>query len=439
MLAIAEHNILNVGFKGTPGRAGIAEGHKVGDKDYQPDLSYSKLLSLLGNDVQPIMQAYGRMPRGVIYTAMSGGVDFIADPEHVIDGVDYVCFTDAKGLSSRVWEFRPLAEMDESPVRRAKHPKILPHLYFPEYNWSLWVDANIRIRLPIEEFLVEHLSAGPFTAFKHPERSCLYVEAEVCIEKGKDSAEIIRNQVDRYRQEGFPPEQGMAECNVLLRRHNEAAVIAAMDLWWAEIHSGSKRDQLSFTYALWKTGQPLSLFRNGDVLLKNFKALQRTAHYVNTPAMGSRILYAAESGHVASRKVTASTMAVHSVRQAIPITWKILTALSVKVATHKGRATAPTVAFVYGIGFDGGIVPLGTSRLTDLETADNQYAVAQFDALSCVGFEFLLVEIVSNASEGGRPISFYYCYFDEMSLQPSPLSIDGHPVRGALCLAIQGF
>ena len=36
-------------------------------------------------------------------------------------------------------------------------------------------------------------------------------------------------------------------------KHNQKDVIKAMEMWWDEIENGSRRDQLSFNYAAWKT------------------------------------------------------------------------------------------------------------------------------------------------------------------------------------------
>lgn len=53
---------------------------------------------------------------------------------------------------------------------------------------------------------------------------------------------------------GFPRHFGLFETNVIIRFHNDPKCKAVMDTWWNEIETRTKRDQLSFTYSLWKNG-----------------------------------------------------------------------------------------------------------------------------------------------------------------------------------------
>jgi hypothetical protein len=63
----------------------------------------------------------------------------------------------------------------------------------------------------------------------------------------------------RYRQAGYPENNGLTETNVLLRRHNDPLVVAAMEEWWQEFLSGAPRDQLSFGYVLWRQRLPYAV------------------------------------------------------------------------------------------------------------------------------------------------------------------------------------
>jgi hypothetical protein len=74
-----------------------------------------------------------------------------------------------------------------------------------------------------------------------------------CLHRCKDDPELIHRQVFRYTQEGYPANNGLAECTVLLRR-NTKRLQEFNALWWNEILGGSIRDQISFPYAVWKTG-----------------------------------------------------------------------------------------------------------------------------------------------------------------------------------------
>ena len=58
----------------------------------------------------------------------------------------------------------------------------------------------------------------------------------------------------RYVKEGFPRFFGLTENGILVREHNNEDCIRIMDTWWDEVLNYSRRDQLSFMYAIWKNG-----------------------------------------------------------------------------------------------------------------------------------------------------------------------------------------
>ena len=110
--------------------------------------------------------------------------------------------------------------------------------------------------------------------FKHFERSCLYQEAEVCKAMGLDSLNIIDKQIQRYRAEGFPENYGLPECGIILRNKSEKSD-AVMNVWRQEVNNGSRRDQLSFMYAVWKVQPIIKIF---DITSRDNKWVQWIPH-----------------------------------------------------------------------------------------------------------------------------------------------------------------
>lgn len=193
---------------------------------------------------RPAQATVGRV---VVYTAVVDGYDALHDPAMVPPGWDFVAFSD-RAIESDVWNVRPLNYVERDPSRSARFVKLHPHLYFPDYEFSIWLDANIT---PIDDLsgLVAALGARDFIGmFHHPHRDCVYVEAEACLARGKDVHANIGGQTSRYREEGFPPHYGLWETGVLVRRHREDACVRLMVAWWNEIFTGSRRDQISFPY-----------------------------------------------------------------------------------------------------------------------------------------------------------------------------------------------
>lgn len=192
-------------------------------------------------------QKSGPRERIAVYTVIAGGYDFLKLPEVVDPDCDYYCFTDLDISWQDIWMPRPISWRHADPARTSRHIKHLPHLYFPGHQWSVWIDANLQLNCS-PRALMPSWEDWDFAAWRHPERDCLYTEAEACVHARKDDPATIHAQVDRYRKSGFPEHAGLAECNVLIRRHHAPAMIGLAEAWWSEIEHGSRRDQLSFPF-----------------------------------------------------------------------------------------------------------------------------------------------------------------------------------------------
>ncbi len=199
--------------------------------------------------------------RIVLYTAISGHYDSLKEqPAAATADVERVAFLD-QPLASPTWRYRPMhAEFPEAD-RNAKIHKILPHRYFADARYSLWIDGSttIRFEYPIARMIETYLADADIAVFAHWARICAYQEASVCLHAGLDDPRVIWEQTCRYRRDGFPANAGLAECTVLLRRHT-AAVEAFNEAWWEEIRHGSSRDQLSFNYVAWRLGLRYATF-----------------------------------------------------------------------------------------------------------------------------------------------------------------------------------
>jgi hypothetical protein len=197
----------------------------------------------------------------VIYTAIFGGKDELLEPAFLPEGCDFVCFTDSE-LSSRAWQIRREIGFSDDPVRNAKMYKILPHKFLPEYEYSIWIDGNILLRGDCNALISKYLSNSNIAFFDHAQtkldpRSSVYEEAASLLAmadkgKAKDDPELIKRQIERYRTDGYPGDNGLIVGMEIVRRHNSLDVIQAMEAWWSEIQSQSRRDQLSFNYVAWK-------------------------------------------------------------------------------------------------------------------------------------------------------------------------------------------
>jgi hypothetical protein len=196
----------------------------------------------------------------VVYTSVFGGYDGLL-PQPKIKGIDRICFTD-RPLKSRCWNIVQVQPQFVDSGRSSRLYKINPHLFLKEYDISIYIDANFLVVGNLLHLVNSVLSLKPMAVFDHNKtsydrRDCIYDEYRAIIKMGethaiKDDPIVMQKQIDRYRNEGFPPHNGLISGGVLIRKHNDPHVIRTMDRWWNEFSNGSKRDQLSFNYAAWR-------------------------------------------------------------------------------------------------------------------------------------------------------------------------------------------
>ncbi len=193
----------------------------------------------------------------VVCTSVAGNYERLLPPAYLNDGWRYVCYTDTPMESYGIWEMRPIPYANADPTRRARWAKLhLPEL-FPDARWVLWMDANIAIAGDFSSLLTMHDGTLPLYTIPHPVRDCIYDEAVACIATQKDEPKIICSQVAFYRAQGMPEHFGLYETNLMLVNPVHELARSLFALWWAELESYSKRDQISLPYTLFQLNIPV--------------------------------------------------------------------------------------------------------------------------------------------------------------------------------------
>jgi len=204
--------------------------------------------------------------RIAVYTSIFGGYDNLIEDQFQMEGVDYICFTD-RNIESNTWKVIKSTPIYNDPNRNAKKYKVLPHRYLKDYDWSVWIDGNIKIISDIRPLCKD----DSYKLYDHMQvfdkRNCIYDEAQAILnfgkinsekypEKGiknwKDNPRLRVERMHRYISEGYPRQNGLATTPIMVRSHHEGDVIKHNEDWWTEIKYNSKRDQLSFNYIAWK-------------------------------------------------------------------------------------------------------------------------------------------------------------------------------------------
>ena len=197
----------------------------------------------------------------VIYTAIAQSYDTL-QPHPPVKNCQFIAFVDdPRKYSTEGWELRKLIPLHSDPVRNAKQYKVMAHEHFPSATCSLWIDGNISIKekFDLNTLINRFLTKHDLALFKHPKRNCIYHESRTCLKCRLDDPSVIDKQVARYRSENFPENYGLTANRIILRRHTP--LVAKLNtLWWKEICNGSRRDQLSLMYSMWKTGATFTFF-----------------------------------------------------------------------------------------------------------------------------------------------------------------------------------
>lgn len=196
--------------------------------------------------------------RLVIYTVLFGNYDNLKEPLYITPNCDYYILTNQEVKPDSVWKRYPIEKFDEeingfSNLEKARYFKLHPHKMFPEYRYSMFIDANFQMVTDMRPVFAQ-LEDNYIAIHNQPGRDCVYQEATEIIVIGKADKAPVMEQMKAYKKEGFPQHYGLFRTCVMVREHNNEQCIKLMELWWKEINRFTKRDQLSFTYALWKMG-----------------------------------------------------------------------------------------------------------------------------------------------------------------------------------------
>lgn len=197
----------------------------------------------------------------IVYTVITGGYDALRSTKWPA-----TCLTTTDLESAEGWKLRKISKMHRDNQRASRHPKMLPHLYFPEAEYSLYIDGNIQLLTAPEELVDLYLKKTDMALFPHPQRKCTYHEATKCLRRKKADPNLVKAQMSHYKRLGFPKGYGLTACWVILRRH--APLVQAFgESWWDAYLKFSGRDQLCFDFVRWELGisytkLPGNLFKN---------------------------------------------------------------------------------------------------------------------------------------------------------------------------------
>ncbi|PXX88887.1 hypothetical protein DIT71_17010 [Marinobacter vulgaris] len=221
----------------------------------------------------------------VVYTCITNKYDWLLPPLSMPDNVHYVCYSDSYDKDENGWEVRPIPEnLNSLPYNLInRYFKLFPHRFFDGYDWSVYVDGNVRVLGDLSLIIREMSENGEVIGCPaHPDRSTILEEVPVCKALGKFSdsdLQILEKQLEDYRVDGMSWEQPLTENNFIVRKHSDPEVQALMECWWENLEKYTKRDQISFPYVVWKSGLHLKRFNFAGSVENSF--IKKVGHRRN--------------------------------------------------------------------------------------------------------------------------------------------------------------
>lgn len=190
----------------------------------------------------------GPAPRIVVYTCLFGNYESLKEPTIIDPRARYILFTDGQIPASSVWEIRKLPYELSSVRRTSRLPKILPHLFLPAHDVSVYLDSSLTLRAgDVRSMAEECLEGADMALYRHYQRNCVFDEISVCRELDIEDEHACRTYQKLYDQLGMPRNQALFENTLIVRKNNERNQ-AFNERWW-KVYIG-ERDQLSIMAAL---------------------------------------------------------------------------------------------------------------------------------------------------------------------------------------------
>ena len=210
------------------------------------------------------------MSKVIVYSANLNGYDDIVTPKVYDPNVEYILFTDDVNAKSDVWKIKPVDFLDQKldGRKKARYIKVNSHLVLPEHDISIWVDGCFEPRFDNVEKMLEDMNFGNSNVmiYKHPQRNCLYDEANVNLQYNRDTPQTVSIQMKRYHSMGFPKNYGLFETGFMIRKNTNRMKLFN-EMWWTEIYKNSGRDQLSQMFVSWMSDieiKPITVGENMD-------------------------------------------------------------------------------------------------------------------------------------------------------------------------------
>ena len=180
-------------------------------------------------------------------------------PQPLFEGVEYKLITNKPELAKdTMWE-ATYVEPQKGLRLEARKVKSLIHTYFPDSKFWIWIDNSMQIKVDPKLLIAKYHHPYNITTFPHSERNNIVEEFEILYKwQPKQMKDTNPFLIQKYMEEGYIP-MSLYTTNVIIRS-NIPKVTNFNELWWDQISNHCIRDQISFPYVGWKTGNYINTF-----------------------------------------------------------------------------------------------------------------------------------------------------------------------------------
>ena len=141
----------------------------------------------------------------------------------------------------------------KAPKLQNRYCKMHGHAIFKQYEYSIYLDGNVRILQDISDYINLTNESG-IAFYKHEVRDCIYDEGMAVMFLNKVDPHKIKLQLREYAEKGMPAKYGLLAGGAIFRNHKRNLGNQIMENWWREYIKWPTRDQISLMYVLWNMG-----------------------------------------------------------------------------------------------------------------------------------------------------------------------------------------
>ena len=154
----------------------------------------------------------------VVYSVIIGKYDKILTFKKQ-EGYNYFLFAD-QNYHNTNWTILPISKLIKkssiSKLKMTRYFKLFPHLFFKDYDLSIYIDATFIIKGNLNEILLRTLNPSFDIYFlQHPKRNKIFQECSAVLHFKRDNKEIVNIVKNRYIKEKYPDNIGLTENSII--------------------------------------------------------------------------------------------------------------------------------------------------------------------------------------------------------------------------------